>query len=123
MDLLEAKNAENEAKIREQDKEIIKLKTKIEANIQLEPRHISGPLVNDAGEDFPAQPAAIEMMTIQINNNLSSGDSSTKAVAPSSCRELSLIGHSLDGLYLLQNSNTKKIETVFCDFGESSKFN
>ncbi|MFO0089554.1 MAG: hypothetical protein ACK518_01845 [bacterium] len=124
MDLLEAKNVENEIIIREQDKEIVKLKTKIYA-IQLEPHHISEPIASDAGADFPAQPASIEMLTIQINKNPSSdGDSSTKAVAPSSCRELSLIGHSLDGLYLLQNPKTRKIETVFCDFiGESTKFN
>ncbi len=119
MDLLEAKNAENEAKIREQDKEIDELKTKIDT-IQLEPHHISKPLAN--GEIFPAQPAPIEnKMTVQINSSpISFDDSSTKAIAPTSCRELSLIGHSLDGLYLLKNPNTKKIETVFCDFGESS---
>jgi len=97
VDLLEAKNAENEAKIREQDKEIDELKTKIDT-IQLEPHHISKPLAN--GGIFPAQPAPIENKMM--------------------VRELSLIGHSLDGLYLLKNPNTKKIETVFCDFGESS---
>jgi len=36
---------------------------------------------------------------------------------PSSCRQLSDIGHYLDGLYLVANSNTNKIETVYCDFG------
>ncbi len=50
-----------------------------------------------------------------------SDDSSTRAVLPSSCRDLSLIGHSLNGLYLVQNLDTKKIETVFCNFGTSSK--
>ncbi len=47
----------------------------------------------------------------------SSDDSSTRAVVPSSCRELSLIGHSLDGLYLVQNRETKKVETIYCNFG------
>ncbi len=51
----------------------------------------------------------------------SSDDSSTRAVLPSSCRDLSLIGHILDGLYLVQNLDTKKVETIFCDFGTSSK--
>ncbi len=50
-----------------------------------------------------------------------SDDSSTRAVAPSSCRDLSLVGHSLDGLYLVQNLDTKKVETVLCDFGTSSR--
>jgi len=54
--------------------------------------------------------------------NRPTGDSSTRAIAPSSCRELSLIGHSLDGLYLVQNVDTRKIETVLCNFGPSRKF-
>ena len=49
-----------------------------------------------------------------------SDDSSIRAVAPSSCRELSMIGHILDGLYLVQNPDTKKVETVFCTFGITS---
>jgi len=50
------------------------------------------------------------------------GQSSTRAIAPASCGELSLIGHSLDGLYLVRNPDTNKIETVLCDFGTTSKF-
>ena len=50
-----------------------------------------------------------------------SGHSSTRAVAPSSCRELSANGHSSDGLYLVKNQNTKKIETVLCTFGTEGK--
>ncbi len=36
---------------------------------------------------------------------------------PSSCRQLSTIGHSLDGIYLIANPDSSKIETVYCDFG------
>jgi len=50
-----------------------------------------------------------------------SNDSSTRAVVPSSCRDLALIGHNLDGLYLVQNVDTKRVETVYCDFGTTSK--
>jgi len=39
---------------------------------------------------------------------------------PSSCRQLSDIGHYLDGLYLVANLNTNKIETVYCDFGSGA---
>jgi len=35
---------------------------------------------------------------------------------PSSCRQLSNIGHFLDGIYLVANPDTNKIETVYCDF-------
>jgi len=38
---------------------------------------------------------------------------------PSSCKDLQLIGHRLNGLYLIKTSNqdqTKKIQTVFCNF-------
>jgi len=51
----------------------------------------------------------------------SSDDSPAKAVLPSSCGDLSLIGHNLNGLYLVQNSDTDKIETVYCDFETPGK--
>ena len=34
--------------------------------------------------------------------------------------DLSLIGHNLDGYYLVQNP--KKMETIYCTFGTSGKF-
>ena len=61
-------------------------------------------------------------MSLIYRKEDSADDSSTRAVIPSSCRELDLIGHSLDGLYLVQNQDTKKIETLFCDFGPTSKY-
>ena len=35
---------------------------------------------------------------------------------PSSCQDLEKLHHSLDGLYLVKNQETKKIQTVFCQF-------
>jgi len=35
---------------------------------------------------------------------------------PKSCYELSLIGHSLNGLYSVMGAEEKKIEFVDCDF-------
>ena len=40
---------------------------------------------------------------------------------PSSCSELEQRGHSFDGLYLVKNPETKKIETVFCRFETEGK--
>ena len=51
----------------------------------------------------------------------SSDDSSAREVLPSSCGDLSLIGHNLNGLYLVQNPDTNKIETVYCDFETPGK--
>jgi len=48
-------------------------------------------------------------------------DDSSPRLPPSSCRQLSTIGHYLDGIYLVANPDTKKIETVFCDFGSSTR--
>jgi len=48
-------------------------------------------------------------------------DSSQK-MPPSSCRQLSTIGHSLDGIYLVSNPDTNKIETVYCVFGQTRNF-
>ncbi len=54
------------------------------------------------------------------NKNINSG-STLPRVPPSSCRQLSTIGHYLDGIYLVANPDTKKIETVYCDFGGTRK--
>ncbi len=43
----------------------------------------------------------------------------TKGKMPTSCEELALIGHSLNGFYAVQGEGKKKIETVYCDFNLS----
>jgi len=53
-------------------------------------------------------------------NIISEQDSSLR-LPPSSCRQLSTIGHYLDGIYLVANPDTNKIETIYCDFGGSSR--
>ncbi len=35
---------------------------------------------------------------------------------PSSCQDLEMLNYYLDGLYLVKNQHTKKIQTVFCQF-------
>ena len=118
MDHLERKDAQNEAKLREQGEVIIQLQAKMD--VQLESIH------------SPFRPSRYELVTdhhSSINDNKinlykekgPSDDSSTRAAAPSSCRGLSMIGYILDGLYLVQNPDAKKVETVFCTFGNSSK--
>ena len=90
VDHLEGKDSKSEAKIRKQDGEMTQLTENIVA------KHDK--LVTT---DFrPSNDMKI--------SSSSSGDSSTRAVVPSSCRELSLIGHSLDGLYLVQNQDTRR---------------
>jgi len=58
-------------------------------------------------------------------NKPASADSiiSSSLPLPSSCQDLEKLHHSLDGLYLVKNQETKKIQTVFCQFeGSKSKF-
>jgi len=55
-----------------------------------------------------------------VFNNVASDESSPR-LPPSSCRQLSTIGHYLDGIYLVANADTSKIETVYCDFGSSTR--
>ena len=117
MDYLERKDTENEAKIQEQGKEILQLKAKMDTKLES---------IQSAG---PSRHKVVTELHSSKDNTVgsiykkegSSNDSSTRAVVPSSCRDLSLIGHILDGLYLIKNVDTKKVETVFCDFGTSSK--
>ncbi len=41
---------------------------------------------------------------------------SKNSTPPSSCHELAMLDYYLDGLYLVKNKQTKKIQTVFCKF-------
>lgn len=94
IDLLMAQNAQ-------QDKEIHQLKSKISKDTG----HIlksNSPLNENTGDDV-------------ISNE------SSLRLPPSSCRQLSTIGHYLDGIYLVANPETNKIETVYCEFGTSTR--
>jgi len=62
-------------------------------------------------------PKSSEQNTIDI---ISESGSSPR-LPPSSCRQLSTIGHYLDGIYLVANVDSNKIETVYCDFGSSTR--
>jgi len=110
VDHLEGKDIEKEAKLMEQEEEIVDLKTKMDA--KLKSIISTGPSHDEIATD--------PMGSIYRKEGSSDG-SSIKAVVPSSCRELSRMGHILDGLYLVQNPDTNKIVTVFCDFGISGK--
>ena len=126
VDLLEARNIENvdllttklskhETKILKQEEEIAQLKAKIDT--KLEADHLTGTFADD--RDLLPSNGDIKMSTIYKKE--SSAGLSTRASVPSSCRELSFAGHSLDGLYLVKNQDTKKIETVLCTFGTVGK--
>ena len=96
VDLLEARNIEN---VDHLTMEIVKLKARID--VKPETAQPLGSFDNDS------------KISSEMNKKEKlSGHSSIRAVAPSSCRELSANGHSSDGLYLVKNQNTKKIETV-----------
>jgi len=43
----------------------------------------------------------------------------TKGKMPTSCEDLALIGHSLNGFFSVQGSGKKIIEIVYCNFNLS----
>ena len=49
------------------------------------------------------------------------GQDSQALSLPSSCKDLEMLDHYLDGLYLVKNKQTKKIQTVFCKFSADDK--
>jgi len=53
------------------------------------------------------------------NNN--DGQVSKGSTPPSSCQELAVLNHYLDGLYLVKNKQTKKIQTDFCKFSAGNQ--
>ena len=45
---------------------------------------------------------------------------------PTSCKDLYILGHQLNGFYLIKAFQPKqgtKIETIFCDFTNATRFN
>jgi len=117
VDYLEKKDTENETKLRRQGEEI-QLKTKMDTkleSIQSSEPNSRDDLVTELRSSNDHQ------MNPIYRKESSSDGSSTRALLPTSCRDLSQFGHTLDGLYLVKNVDTKKVEAVFCDFGTSSK--
>ncbi len=115
----EAKIADHEAKIREQADEINQFKAKFDTKQDSAQNFLGS--YND--ENILPSDYTKKMNSIHDEKeNAFIATSSTRAIAPASCRELALIGHSLDGLYLVKNPDTNKIETVLCNFGTSSKY-
>jgi len=115
LNLLEEKNAANEKKIAEQEK-VIKMKADIKAKV--EPNHFSETFKDERVLHL----TGTNKRSLLTRKETSNGDSRQSAVFPSSCDDLLVIGHNLDGLYLVKNADTNKIETVFCDFQISGKF-
>jgi len=61
------------------------------------------------------KPSSIE------KNSMPIGSDTSPRLPPSSCRQLSTIGHYLDGIYLVANADTKKIEAIYCEFESSTR--
>ena len=103
IDLLVAKNLQ-------QDEEINHLKNKIKVlDYAADPNE---PKASLTGKD-------VTMIKNGVDYLIS--DDSLPRLPPSSCRQLSTIGHYLDGIYLVANPDTNKIETVYCGFETSTR--
>ena len=61
------------------------------------------------------KPSSIKKNSMPIESDTS------PRLPPSSCRQLSTIGHYLDGIYLVANADTKKIEAIYCEFESSTR--
>jgi len=59
----------------------------------------------------------------KLKNMASSNNNqvSKSSTPPSSCQELAMLDYYLDGLYLVKNKQTKKIQTVFCKFSAGNE--
>jgi len=62
----------------------------------------------------------LEQKLAMLQNTPSTGATKV-STPPSSCQELSMLDYYLDGLYLVKNKQTKKIESVFCQFSAENK--
>ena len=103
---LQALNSKLETRIDQQEEEIRLLKTRIN------------------NDDHPInKPKSFENDAVSHDDLRNAGVKSdiSPRLPPSSCRQLSTIGHYLDGIYLVANPDTNKIEAVYCDFGSSTR--
>ena len=101
---LQVQNSKLELRIDQQDEQILILKNIINNDDLLKK---SKSFQNDATSDY--------LRNAEGNSIIS------PRLPPSSCRQLSTIGHYLDGIYLVANPDTNKIETVYCEFGSSTR--
>ncbi len=106
---LQALNEKLEAKI----DDLMSQNTKQEEEIRL--------LKNRKCGDDIIQPKPQENNIIMDDVIIDPSSLISPKLPPSSCRQLSTIGHYLDGIYLVANQDTNKIETIYCDFGTSRK--
>ena len=125
---LEEEKTLRSAESAKQNERFDRLESEFEAKIRLlmdrnvKQEHETGQLksrIND--ETISTGSNALEKdIFFNGHNSLKTIDSSTR-IPPSSCRQLSTIGHYLDGIYLVANPDTNKIETIYCDFGSSTR--
>lgn len=51
-----------------------------------------------------------------LSNRANTKEKNSLINPPSSCKDLLMLGHIFDGLFLVKNKRTKMIQTVFCQF-------
>ncbi len=100
---LQTLNSQLEIRIDKQEEEIRLLKDRVNHDQFIKPEKFK----NHADPDDT------------INHGFKSN--SSPRLPPSSCWQLSTIGHNLDGIYMIANPNTNKIEAVYFDFGSSTR--
>lgn len=82
--------------------------------------------IHDLSAKNQKQEEGLRLLTNKNTINHESAQLETKSLSklpPSSCRQLSTIGHYLDGIYLIANPDSNNIESVYCTFGTSSNTN
>jgi len=115
MDQLEAENAENKIRIGRLEGKVAHL----EENSSKKSAKMGLLEATNAEQDKEISKLKTKVVLKPVDL-ISPGFS--KKEMPSSCSELGEMGHSLNGIYLVKNPGTKKIETVFCTFGTTRKF-
>ena len=75
-----------------------------------------------------APPASSNLATVNNKDRMNNGASnsidgkvSKASTPPSSCQDLAMLDYHLDGLYLVKNQQTQRIQTVFCKFSADNK--
>ena len=111
-----------ESKEKMRDDEVKQLKgrvNQIESRLSEDHHHIvkrQNSITSSRLPCIPKNACAFDFKNTSAVTGASLEDISKPNNLPSSCKDLTTNGHTSNGIYLLYDSNVKKVTTAFCDF-------
>lgn len=78
-----------------------------------------GHLKEQNNNNYNKEPNIINSNDQEMHNE-NSGNKDLKSIEPSSCKDLSSLGHKHSGFYMVKAASHSKMDAVFCNFKSNS---